>query len=100
MTTNQQATALNKLLTKAANMSSGGSDWALNQAGAYGLNPQDVAPYVQNNVDWGAGYRTQTNSRQAAAYAPDGSYTYNEIDPYSGLKIFYDENGNPFVNNQ
>lgn len=36
--------------------------------------------------------------KSAALYAPDGSYTFNERDPETGLKIFYDENNQPFIN--
>lgn len=36
--------------------------------------------------------------KSAAYYSPDGSYTFNEVDPVSGLKIFYDQNNQPFIN--
>ena len=48
------------LLTKAANMSSGGDQWAIKNAGLYGLQPQEVQPYLQGN--WGDGYRTGSES--------------------------------------
>lgn len=48
--------SLQALLTKAANMTSGGAQWAQRNAGLYGLNAADVTPYLQGN--WGDGFRS------------------------------------------
>lgn len=46
-----------------------------------------------------SGGRTAPSQKSAAYYSPDGSYTFNEVDPVSGLKIFYDPQTNqPFIN--
>ena len=53
---------------------------------------------MQSQKRGGGGSSTQTQ-KMAAYYSPDGSYTFNEVDPASGLKVFYDPQTNePFIN--
>lgn len=54
---------------------------------ALALRPKQYAP------------ARQPAQKTAASYAPDGSYTFGEVDPSSGMKIFYDPTNNqPFIN--
>lgn len=54
--------AITALLTKAANMSSGGAEWAKKNAALYGLKESDVTPYLTGN--WGDGFRETPKSAQ------------------------------------
>jgi hypothetical protein len=55
-----KSSAITALLTKAANMSSGGAEWAKKNASLYGLKESDVTPYLVGN--WGDGYRGGSSS--------------------------------------
>lgn len=61
-------TALNSLLEKAAQMPSGGREWAASVAKTYGVNPADVASATAQN-GWEGAYRTQTAAQQTADLA-------------------------------
>lgn len=61
-------TALNSLLEKAAQMPSGGREWAASVAKTYGVNPSDVARATAQN-GWEGAYRTTTVAQQNAEIA-------------------------------
>lgn len=59
----------------------------------------EIAKLIQSMQGRSSGGSSRASSQKTAAYyAPDGSYTFNEVDPVSGLKIFYDQNNQPFIN--
>lgn len=60
--------ALNSLLEKAAQMPSGGREWAASVARTYGVNPADVATATAQN-GWEGAYRTTTAAQQNAEIA-------------------------------
>lgn len=60
--------ALNSLLEKAAQMPSGGREWAASVAKTYGVNPADVATATAQN-GWEGAYRTTTPAQQNAEIA-------------------------------
>lgn len=101
--TTRQNSALNALLEKAATMPSGGREWAQSVAKQYGVDPNAVAQVTSQN-GWETAFNPKfgqsggAGGKQAASYASDGSYTYNEKDRNTGKVIFYDEQGRPFVN--
>jgi hypothetical protein len=60
---------------------------------------QELQRQYDNDM-WERGYKERSlnqrnipDQKSAASYAPDGSWTYGEVDPITGKKIFYDENG-------
>lgn len=63
-----KVSALNSLLEKAAQMPSGGREWAASVAKTYGVNPADVATATAQN-GWESAYRTQTAAQQNAEIA-------------------------------
>lgn len=82
-TAKEKGSAITSLLTKAANLSSGGETWAKKNAALYGLKESDVTPYLTGN--WGDGYR----ETPAGPTAPKKIGTDSE-----GNDIFVDAQGN------
>lgn len=73
---------LNSLLEKAAQMPSGGREWAASVATTYGVNPQDVVNATQQN-GWESAYRKPlTPTEQAAldASTPNPAKTKQQLD--------------------
>ena len=80
--TDKKGTKITALLTKAANMSSGGEAWAKKNAALYGLKESDVTPYLTGN--WGDGYRDTPKSVAPKKIGVDSN----------GEDIFVDSDGN------
>jgi hypothetical protein len=73
---------LNSLLEKAAQMPSGGREWAASVATTFGVNPQDVINATQQN-GWESAYRKPlTPTEQAAldASTPNPAKTKQQLD--------------------
>ena len=77
-----KSSAITALLTKAANMSSGGAEWAKKNASLYGLKESDVTPYLVGN--WGDGYRDTPKTVAPKKIGVDSN----------GEDIFVDSDGN------
>lgn len=80
------AKALEALLKKAAGLPSGGREWAMGQAGRYGLSPEDIAGSTPDNWEgmynksFGEQY-THRSTNMKPQYLPDGRVI--DGNPYS-----------------
>lgn len=90
-----------KQLSTAKNqdISSAKKDYYSQKSSAQEKLAQLMAQIQQAQIKQSAKRSSGTSQKKAALYAPDGSYTFNERDPETGLKIFYDPQTNePFIN--
>lgn len=62
------------LLTRAANMTSGGAEWAKKNAPLFGLTESDISPYLVGN--WGDGFRDSASKNVVTPTKEIGDWIY------------------------
>lgn len=92
-----KASALNSLLEKAANMPSGGREWATSVAKTYGVSPESVMSATAQN-GWEQAYRTTTAAQQTAEIAKQQEQTKAKETAGKALQIVSTLQSSPAIN--